>query len=198
MNANMKVVGKSLTTSTSGSMLKNQSEKAKVLQQLALSNMDCLCSRNAPKDQEGLMTELAKLHALLARALLLEAGLSHLELGRSSRLPALNELLDECDSGLKRLGAALGNEMESIEATPGREMEGLGKDLGRNDCVQTVTSRLDDVRESTQKLELLIMDIENIIHRVRLRLTLKTNSGVETLQEQGAKHSQMSLVGSRT
>ncbi|KAF8479967.1 hypothetical protein JB92DRAFT_3133292 [Gautieria morchelliformis] len=151
--------------------------------------MNCLYSKNAPKDQDGLMTELEGLYGMLTRAwamAIMEAGpLSQLESGQSSRLPALNELLDECDGGLERLGAALGEKTQSIEATPGREMEGLGKDLGRKDCVQTLTSPL-EVVNSMKKLKGLLMEIE----RDQTRLTLKTDSGVETLQEQVAKHSQ--------
>jgi hypothetical protein len=114
--------------------------------------------KNAPRDRDRITTELVGLYAVLTKVFQLaneEAGRNpQLESGRASesRLPALNERLHVCGDEMKRLRTALGDEMESfemgnLEATPegnveaalGREMEGLGKDLGRKGGMQALT-----------------------------------------------------------
>jgi hypothetical protein len=87
-----------------------------------------------------------------------EAGRAQLEPGETYRLSALNERLHVCGNEMKRLRTALlsdeimteSSEMGSLKATTdgnieaalGREMERLGKDLGRKGGMQSPTGLL--------------------------------------------------------
>jgi hypothetical protein len=115
--------------------------------------------KNAPRDRDRITTELVGLCAVLTQVLQLaneETGwTSQLGSGRASRLSALHERLHVCGAEMKRLRSALGDEMESfemgsleiapdgnmqwIEAALGREMEALGKGLGRMGGMQALT-----------------------------------------------------------
>ncbi|KAF8502493.1 hypothetical protein JB92DRAFT_830876 [Gautieria morchelliformis] len=156
--------------------------------QLTVSNIG-VCSeyvagvKNAPRDRERIMTELEGLYVVLTQVFQLaneETGrTSQLESGRASRLSALNERLHVCGDEMKRLRTALGGEMESFEmgnletrpdsnvgAALGREMEGLGKDLGRKGGMQALMwplkeAEVDKTVDSIRKLkDSLIMAME--------------------------------------
>ncbi|KAF8478235.1 hypothetical protein JB92DRAFT_1856021 [Gautieria morchelliformis] len=165
--------------------------------------------KNAPRDRDRVTTELVGLCTVLTQVLQLvneeTGGTSRLESGRASRLSALNERLHVCGDEMKRLQTALGDEMESFEMANlearrdrkvgtalGQEMEGLANDLGRKGGMQALTWPLKEAEvnktvDSIRKLKdslIMAMEVD------QTRLTLKIDSGIEVLQEQGAKLSQ--------
>ncbi|KAF8527686.1 hypothetical protein JB92DRAFT_2865847 [Gautieria morchelliformis] len=165
--------------------------------------------KNAPRDRDRITTELVGLCTVLTQVLQLvheeTGGTSRLESGPASRLSALNKQLHVCGDEMKRLRTALGDESENfemgdlearpdckIEAVLGHEMAGLAKDLGPKGGMQALMwplkeAEVDKTVDSIRKIKdslIMAMEVDQI------RLTLKIDSGVEVLQEQGAKLSQ--------
>jgi hypothetical protein len=117
--------------------------------------------KNTSTDQDRLALELVGLCTVLMQVKWLaieETGQnSQLDSGRASPLSALNERLHVCGEEMKHLRTALGDEMDSFEmgsleatardgnseAALVREMEALGKDLGRKGGMQALIAAME-------------------------------------------------------
>jgi hypothetical protein len=114
---------------------------------------------------------------------------SQLGSGGASRLSALNERLHACGEEMKHLRTALGDKMDSFEmggleatatdsnfeAALAREMEGLGKDLGRKGGMQAlkwplkeadVNKAVDRIRKLKDSL-IAAMEVDHTYVRLR-------------------------------
>ncbi|KAF8507399.1 hypothetical protein JB92DRAFT_2793512, partial [Gautieria morchelliformis] len=182
--------------------------------QLTVSNIG-VCSeyvagvKNAHRDRDRIKTELVGLCTVLTQVLQLaneETGRSsQLEPGRASRLSALNERLHVCGVEMRRLRTVLSDESENcemgdlearldgnIEAALDREIEGLGKDLGRNGGMQALTWPLKeaDVNKTVDRVRKLKDSLIVAMEVDQTRLTLKIDSGVTALQARTAEISE--------
>ncbi|KAF8508663.1 hypothetical protein JB92DRAFT_3120727 [Gautieria morchelliformis] len=146
-----------------------------VLQLTAATISACLSYgsgvKNASKDKKIIIDQLFGLQKVLET---IRRLVEDDETAASSRLPALNELLLRC-----------GGELESLNMT-------LERDLGRRGRMQALIWPLkeSEVHKALDKLGKLQDLLTTSMDVDQTRLTLKIDSGVESLQEQTAEISQ--------
>ncbi|KAF8532006.1 hypothetical protein JB92DRAFT_2781150, partial [Gautieria morchelliformis] len=127
--------------------------------------------KNASRDKKRIIDQLFGLQKVLET---IRGLVEDDEAAASARLPALNELLLRCRG-----------ELASLNTT-------LGRDLGRKGRMQALVWPLkeSEVHKTLAKLGKLQDLLTTTMDVDQTRLTLKIDSGVESLQRQSAKHIQ--------